>query len=264
MNNIPINSVVIFGTGNVGTHLAQIMMKSGVEIRQIFSRSPDHARNLATKKHTNAISDLKEADVTADLWLISVADDAIETITANLPIYHGIVAHTAGSVSIDALSRFESRGVFYPFQTLSKEREVDYSEVPFLIEGSDPATTRKLLRLAGILSTKVSEADSGLRSSLHIAAVLSCNFVNHLYTLSSDLLESGGLSFKYLTPLIKETTEKILSLSPQDAQTGPAIRNDQGVMKKHLELLADRPALQKIYQILSNDILQYHNRPLDF
>lgn len=260
MNNSSISSVVLFGTGNVGTHLAKVMVDSGIEIRQIYSRSPNHATELASQKNVMPISDLKDADTSADLWLISVTDDAIKGIVEKLPDFDGIIAHTAGSVSIEALLRFKKRGVFYPFQTLSKERKVDYVDVPFLIEGNDSETTRKLMKLAGILSAKVSEADSHLRARLHIAAVLTCNFVNHLYTLSSDLLEEGGLSFKYLTPLIKETTQKVLYMSPHDAQTGPAIRNDQAIIEKHLAQLKDHPSIQEIYKLLSHDILQYHKR----
>ncbi len=260
MNSPSIKSVVIFGTGNVATHLAQVMTESGVEIRQIYGRTPENARHLASEKEVKAISTPGEADTTADLWLISVTDDAVGAIAEKLPDFSGIVAHTSGSISIEVLNRFQKRGVFYPFQTLSKNREVDYNEVPFLIEGNDQETTKQLLRLAGILSTNVSEADSELRATLHIAAVLSCNFVNHLYTLSADLLENAGLSFKYLTPLIKETTQKVLSMSPREAQTGPAIRKDQTVMDKHVNKLVLKPHLQHIYRLLSEDILRYHHK----
>lgn len=260
MSNSNIVSVVLLGTGNVGTHFSRALNESGIDIRQIYSRSQEKAEEVALPKNITAISNLKEADTTADLWLISVSDDAIPEIAASLPDFNGIVAHTAGSISIDVLSKFKKRGVFYPFQTLSKERRIDYNDVPFLIEGNDQETTQKLLRLAGILSAKVSQADSSLRATLHIAAVLSCNFVNHLYSLSADLLESGGLSFKYITPLIKETTQKVLHMSPQDAQTGPAIRNDKEVIDKHMKRLAENPSLQEIYRILSYDILKYHKR----
>lgn len=260
MSNPNIVSVVLLGTGNVGTHFARALSESGIEIRQIYSRSQENAEEVALPKNIQAISNLNEADTTADLWLISVSDDAIPEIAETLPDFNGIVAHTAGSITMDVLSRFKKRGVFYPFQTLSKERRIDYNDVPFLIEGSDQETTQRLLKLAGILSAKVSQADSSLRATLHIAAVLSCNFVNHLYSLSADLLESGGLSFKYLTPLIKETTQKILYMSPQEAQTGPAIRNDKEVIDKHMERLSDNPSLSEIYRILSYDILKYHKR----
>ena len=260
MANTKITSIVLFGTGNVGAHLAHTIAESGFDLRQIYSRTQENASEMALPQNARPISDLSEADTSADLWLISVSDDAIPEMVNELPDYHGIVAHTAGSIPIDALSRFQRRGVFYPFQTLSKNREIDFSEVPLLIEGSDPDTTHKLLRLAGILSANVSEANSALRARLHIAAVLACNFVNHLYSLSADLLEEGGLSFKYLTPLIKETTRKVLLISPREAQTGPAIRNDKKVMEKHLEQLREKPALQEIYRLLSNDILQYHDK----
>lgn len=254
----PISSVVLFGSGNVATHLAKAMNDSGIEVRQVYSRTPEHACKLAESKQADVITRLSEADTSADLWLISVTDNAIKQIASGLPPFKGIIAHTAGSISIDVLSGFSNYGVFYPFQTFSKERDVDFNDVPFLIEGNNEETTRRLLKLAGIMSSKVSKADSAVRATLHIAAVLSCNFVNHLYTLSADLLEKQGLSFDYLTPLIKETTQKILYLSPREAQTGPSIRNDTEVMSKHLERLTDNPSLQKIYELMSNAILQYH------
>jgi predicted short-subunit dehydrogenase-like oxidoreductase (DUF2520 family) len=255
---VPISSVVLFGSGNVATHLAKALNDSGIEVRQVYSRTPEHAYKLAESKQVDAITRLSEADTSADLWLISVTDNAIEQIASGLPPFKGIVAHTAGSIPIDVLSGFPNYGVFYPFQTLSKERNVDYNDVPFLIEGNNEETTRRLLKLAGVLSAKVSKADSSVRATLHIAAVLSCNFVNHLYTLSADLLEKHGLSFDYLTPLIKETTQKVLYLSPREAQTGPAIRNDTEVMAKHLERLSGNPSVQKIYELMSNEILQDH------
>ncbi|SFD86560.1 Rossmann-like and DUF2520 domain-containing protein [Thermophagus xiamenensis] len=257
--SIPISSVVIFGSGNVATHLAKAFSSNGISIRQIYSRNYQHARALASQfNETKAIEHPQQADTGADLWLIAVVDDAIKEIVSALPPFNGIVTHTAGSISMDVLSRFPHHGVFYPFQTLSKERKIDYNSLPLLIEGSDNVTTQKLLKLARTVSPIVSEADSGTRGILHIAAVFSCNFVNHLYTLSADLLANNGLSFDFLTPLIQETTRKILTMPPQKAQTGPAIRNDKTVMNKHLEQLKDNPTLKKIYQLMSENIIHYH------
>ncbi|MGQ1891428.1 Rossmann-like and DUF2520 domain-containing protein [Thermophagus sp. OGC60D27] len=256
----PITSAVIFGSGNVATHLGRAMTQAGITIRQIYSRNQAHARELANLTGSVPITELKNADSNADLWIISVSDDALDSITKQLPSYKGIIVHTAGSIGMESLSQFQHFGVFYPFQTLSKKRDIDYKELPLLVEGSDPTTTQKLLLLASKVSTKVTKADSALRATLHIAAVLSCNFVNHLYTLSADLLENNNLSFDFLTPLIKETTQKILTMPPVEAQTGPAIRNDQSVMNKHLDRLSHNPSLKKIYELMSKSIVQYHNK----
>ena len=257
---LPITSVVIFGSGNVATHLGKAFAQTGITIQQVYSRNQAHANELANITHSVAITEPGKADTNADLWIISVSDDAIKKIIDHLPPYDGIVVHTAGSVAMETLSQFQHFGVFYPFQTLSKEREINHNDLPLLVEGSDPSTTQRLLNLASQISNKVTIADSGLRATLHIAAVLSCNFVNHLYTLSADLLGKNNISFDFLMPLIKETTQKILSMPPADAQTGPAIRNDQSVIEKHLIRLSDNPSLKKIYDLMSKSIIQYHNK----
>jgi predicted short-subunit dehydrogenase-like oxidoreductase (DUF2520 family) len=256
-------TAVLLGAGNVGTHLGQALDAAGVKWLQVFSRTPENAGTLARKLKAEPITDVARANVNADLWLISVRDEAMAPLIAGLPSFNGLVAHTSGSVSREVLARFPSHGVFYPFQTFSKSVELKSAEFPMLVEGSDPETTQSLLSLAGAISGNVKEATSKSRASLHLAAVFSCNFVNHLYALSSQLLEDQLLSFELLRPLIEETTRKALSMPPRLAQTGPAVRNDRAIVSRHLEMLAENPPLQEIYRHLSESILSLYGHTGD-
>jgi len=146
-------------------------------------------------------------------------------------------------------------GVLYPMQTFSKAREVDFASVSFFVEANGEAELTVLKEMASSLSPKVYEATSAQRTYLHMAAVFACNFANHMYTLSAHLLEKHGLPFDAMLPLIDETARKVHGLHPQEAQTGPAVRRDENVMNKHLEMLAEEPELQELYRKISNSII---------
>ena len=152
----------------------------------------------------------------------------------------------------------ERYGVFYPMQTFSKQRAVDFREVPFFIEAKRPEDVELLKAVAGTLSEKVYEADSEQRRSLHLVAVFTCNFTNHMYALAAELLEKYHLPFDVMLPLIDETARKVHELPPCDAQTGPAVRYDENVINKHLSMLEGTPALQEIYKLMSKSIHEHH------
>ncbi len=256
-------TAVLLGAGNVATHLGLALEAAGIKWLQVFSRTPENAGILARKLNAEPITEVARANVKADLWLISVRDEAMAPLIAGLPSFNGLVAHTSGSVSLEVLAQFPFHGVFYPFQTFSKSVELKSAEFPILVEGSDPKTTQSLLSLAGAVSGNVKEATSKSRAMLHLAAVFSCNFVNHLYALSSQLLEDQSLSFDLLKPLIEETTRKALSMPPRLAQTGPAVRNDRAVVSRHLEMLVGNPPLQEIYRQLSESIFSLYGHTVD-
>ncbi len=170
-----------------------------------------------------------------------------------------LLVHTAGSIPMSVWEGHAERyGVFYPMQTFSKQREVDFQEVPFFIEAKRAEDTELLKAIASTLSEKVYEADSEQRKSLHLAAVFICNFTNHMYALAADLLEKYNLPFEVMLPLIDETARKVHELAPRDAQTGPAVRYDENVMSNHLAMLVDSPALQEIYKLMSKSIHEHH------
>ena len=189
--------------------------------------------------------------------MVALTDDALIRLIPQMTAgrENALWVHTAGSVPMEVWAGHAGRyGVFYPMQTFSKRREVDFRQVPIFIEGCDRECADLLYAVAAALSTKVYEATSEQRRYLHLGAVLACNFANHLYTLASDLLVRHDLPFDALLPLIDETARKVHELPPREAQTGPASRGDHSVMDEHLRLLANEPYLSQVYTLLSRGI----------
>lgn len=245
--------ISIVGSGNVSTHLAKHLYKKGHDIAYVYSRSLGNAAVLAKEVSSIAIDDVKMITPDADVILICVSDNAIEQIIDSLNFEPKLIAHTAGSVSIDSLEKFSNRGVFYPLQTFSKQRDVNMKQVPFCIEANNSNSLDLLKELAESISDTVIELTSEQRLQCHISAVFACNFTNHMYAISEQLLSQKNIPFDILKPIILETANKIQSLSPINAQTGPAVRNDTNTINHHLSLLSSSH-LEKIYSFVSKSI----------
>ena len=169
--------------------------------------------------------------------------------------------HTSGSMGLDVFAGHARHfGVLYPLQTFSKHKAIRFPEINFFIEGNDDFAQRKVREMASALSRHVQELDSAGRKRMHLAAVFACNFTNHLYEIAAELLAEVGIDFRVMLPLIDETTEKIKTLSPYEAQTGPAVRNDRNITDKHLALLAGKRELETIYRLLTDDIHTIHHK----
>lgn len=242
----------ILGRGNVGWHLAKAF-DGKADVVNVNPRTLEGLR------------------IDSDIYLISVSDNAVEDLARRLhhKLYHSetgktdnedcgqmIVAHTSGSVPAGILSFFPRYGVFYPLQTFTVGRALNYSDIPFFIEGNSAEVTECLMKLAGLISQKVLEADSDLRRELHIASVFSCNFVNHLWALSNRYLKEKGIDFSLLYPLILETVSKINGNDPDLMQTGPASRGDTNVIARHIAMLDAYPEMRSIYTMLSESIMK--------
>ncbi|HMI00910.1 MAG TPA: DUF2520 domain-containing protein [Pedobacter sp.] len=246
--------VTFIGSGNVATHMALALKTAGAHIDQIWSRNIEHAAALATLVGARPVSALSEVDTNAGLLVIAVKDDAIAEVCKALKGVRALVVHTSGATDLHVLSSFENYGVLYPLQTFSKSRPIDFVKVPLFIEAGNGEALNKLKSIASKLSPLIYEATSDQRKILHLSAVFACNFVNHLYALGNQLLEDNGLDFEMLRPLILETAEKVRHDLPLNVQTGPAVRDDQQTILKHMELLEGKPHLQEIYQALSKSI----------
>lgn len=249
-----IQKVVIIGAGNVATHLSKAIKNAGFEILQVASRTEESARELGTLIDVPFTYSAAELNQEADLYIVSVKDDAIANAltTFTLP-ENALVVHTAGSVSMEILKDFSSNiGILYPLQTFSKQKNVNFKEIPVYIEANTQDNLNKLLQFASRFSDRAKEVNSENRAHVHLAAVFACNFTNNLYSIASDILEKAGLSFDDMLPLISETTEKIKVLHPRKAQTGPAIRRDSKVIEKQLNALTGRE--KEIYKLITESI----------
>ena len=249
--------VTLIGAGNLATQLGKSLKKAGVIISQVYSRTEDSARTLGELLEAEWLTDIKALRDEADIYIFSVKDSVLNELISEVCKSRGekLFLHTAGSMP---MSCFEGKalhyGVFYPMQTFSKAKDVDFERIPVFIEGNSIETEDVIKSLANKLSQRVIRLSSADRKYLHLAAVWACNFTNYCYTVASDILGEHGIPFDVMLPLINETTEKIQKISPKEAQTGPAVREDRNVISKQLELMNGKEDLQELYQMLSKGI----------
>jgi Uncharacterized conserved protein len=255
--------IVFIGAGNLATNLAKAFYRSGFRIIQVYSRTQASAAALAGAVEATYTTEISEVRDDAALYVVSVKDDALIELLPDIVRgrKRGLLVHTAGSIPMNILKdKTERYGVFYPMQTFSKQREVDFKSIPIFVESNSAEDTCLLRAVASILSEKVYEATSEQRRYLHLAAVFTCNFANHMYALAAELLNKHNLPFEVMLPLIDETAEKVHQLTPAQAQTGPAIRFDRNVMDKHSDMLSDEPRFKEVYKLLSESIYELANK----
>lgn len=254
-------NIVILGSGNIATHLGRAFKMAGQDISQVWSRDITHANALADTLAAEPIDNMFDLDRSADLFIIAVKDEAIRELALELKLSDQLLVHTSGSTGLTALEGASTKiGVFYPLQTFSKIKSVDFRQIPIIIEANNSDVLASIRAIADRLSEKVIELNSEERKTLHVAAVFACNFTNHLFGLAQELLEQKGLDYELLKPLIEETLSKIEMNDPVNVQTGPAIREDQATIEAHLELLKHNPALSELYTKLSQSIVNLHKR----
>jgi len=251
-------NVVLLGAGNVASHLTTVFLDSqGINLVQVYNRSISTIEHLAEQTAiTNHLSQLKDADI----YIIAISDNHITELEAKLYLNNKLVVHTSGSVTMSELKRNTNIGVFYPLQSFSKDKNVDFSTIPLCIESNDKSSFFLLDKLANLITDKVYHINSEQRKSIHLAAVFVNNFVNHMYQIGNEVCTTNNVPFEILQPLIQETAQKIMSLSPIEAQTGPAKRNDTKTIDKHLAMLTSNQ--QEIYTLLTKNIYKTHGKKL--
>ncbi len=243
--------VVFLGFGNVNQHLCEALDKHNeISVIQVFNRN--NIKLLSPFEDIHFTDDISKIEA-ADVYIMAVPDDAIASFSEELPFQNKLVVHTSGGVAIDKLSQKNRGGIFYPLQTFSKQRKVDFHNIPICIEANTTSDLELLAKLGVMISENVVEISSEKRAKLHLAAVFVNNFTNHLYKIGNDITKEENLPFDLLKPLILETAAKIETLSPKEAQTGPAKRNDIKTIEKHLHLLEGNPH-RKLYEVFTQKL----------
>ena len=246
--------IVVIGSGNVAESLAQAVAEAeGLHLVQIYARNEERGRKVAELSRTEwSNTSLAEAD----LYLISVSDNAVEALAKELTIPQGaVIAHTAGCCTLDALAPHEHRAVFYPFQTFTAGRKVDFKRGYIFLEGATDHATEVIDKVAHALTENVLPADTARRAVIHLAGVFACNFANAMYANATEILERADLPFDIVAPVIEETAKKVIeSKKPSASQTGPARRGDTQTLLRHRTMLADEERKREIYDKISEDI----------
>ena len=251
--------VSFIGAGNVATHLSKALFAAGHQIMAVHTRTLASAQSFAEVHHCAVARTLADLP-TSDLYVFSIKDDALPDVVAEFGLLNreGLCLHTAGSVPMSVFaSHIRHYGVLYPMQTFSKKRSLDFSRIPLFIEAGTPDDLMQLSTLAHSISQKVFPLDSESRKLLHLAAVFACNFSNHCFAIAADILQKANLPENLLLPLIEETCAKLSEMPAVDGQTGPAVRYDQQVMSRQLDLLGDDVLRKNIYKVMSESIHDY-------
>ncbi|MEH6705701.1 MAG: DUF2520 domain-containing protein [Galbibacter orientalis] len=249
--------IVLIGGGNIAHHFFKVFSNhKSIDLIQCYNRNLDKIKSFEKSTIiTNNLNELLEAAI----YILAINDDAIPEFSNKLPFSNSLVVHTSGNVSMLDLNEKNRRGVFYPLQSFSKNKEIDFNEIPICIEAENKADLNILKVLAETISSKVFKISSEQRKILHVSAVFVNNFVNQLYYIGHDICEKHDIPFEILQPLIKETSKKIEEISPKEAQTGPAKRNDTETINSHLELLTNED-YKNIYKLLTAAIIKTHGR----
>lgn len=247
--------IALIGSGNVATVLGRIIIKNNHQVIQVISRDLENAKQLAAELGASFTDFSGKPDVTADIFILAIADQALEHFFTGFGMGNKLVVHTAGAVSIDILKKLSSRyGVLYPLQSLRKEM-VNLPAIPFLIDGNSEEVIELIMKFASSISLSVKRAGDEERLKLHAAAVIVSNFTNHLYVIAEDFCQKENIDFGLLKPLILETALRIQHVSPAKVQTGPAVRKDILTMDKHLRLFTAHPKLRTTYLRLTDSIM---------
>ena len=252
MSKLKLN-IVIVGAGNVAWHLAKELQKNEQKILQVYNRSVEPAISLSQRLKCDFTTRIEDINQNADLYILTLKDSVIQEASELIKIKNKLIVHTSGAVEQDVI-KHKRRGVFYPLQTFSKEKKLNFKNIPFCIEASTSEDYSTLMRLATLLSPMVYNIDSNQRKVLHVAAVFACNFTNFMYMISDEILNDNNIPLDILYPLIKETATKISKHKPKNVQTGPAVRKDQSVIEDHLNYLKNGMNYD-IYKLLSNNII---------
>jgi len=251
--------ISFIGSGNLAWHLAPALDNVGYTVKEVYSPTPKHAKALCGRLYQADIkTSLDFSDSPSGLFIIAVSDDAIREVAQEIVLPEdAILVHTSGSRPLSALSYAAAAncGVFYPLQTFSKAKKVDFTDVPIFVESEDDDVTKVLMKVGKSISKKVKSVSSEYRKALHVAAVFASNFSNHMLTISKSIADKHDIDFDVLKPLIAETLNKSINIGPENAQTGPAKRGDLEILDRHLDFLSDDPAVAEIYKIISQHII---------
>lgn len=248
-------SVVLLGAGNVATHLYKAFLKAdAVDVKQWYNRTLQHISSY--KNHIEITDDLNQL-LEADVYVIAVSDDAIGNLSQHLPFENRFIVHTSGSVGLHDLDRKNTRGVFYPLQSFSKDAEMDFRNVPICVESENKSKLELLKNLADAVGSSHYKITTEQRQTLHLAALFVNNFTNQLYRIAHEISDAKSINFDILKPLIQETANKVQNMSPYMAQTGPAKRNDKKTLKRHYKQL-ENDDYKKLYELLTSSIQKTH------
>lgn len=253
-------NVIIIGTGNIARFIGKRLFEAGHNIKQVYGRHAAAAKSLSEEFGASYCDAWHSIEHGADIYLLAISDNALYDLDQQLSLTDELIVHLAGSVRMDVLKNVSANyGVCWPIQSISNNKET-VSPIPFMIDANNEISRQKIRTLLSAVSNNISDGDDDQRLKMHLAAIISNNFVNHLYSLTERYCQENDLDFRQLLPLIHETANRVDNYSPSMLQTGPAIRDDSATIQKHLELLSSQPDLQALYISMTSSIQEFYKK----
>ncbi|MFN8310655.1 MAG: DUF2520 domain-containing protein [Chitinophagales bacterium] len=252
--------ISIIGTGKAATALTTAFIAAGQEVVQAWAHSRESGNEYADRFGLDVVYSTENWIPGSDVVIVALRDDVVQEVLSQFSFGKEVVALTSGIQSRTILDPFSAfNGIFYPFVSMTKTTSVNFSEAVMMIEGNSEMAVRKLSELAHRLSQRVMLKSEQERRVLHVAAVISQNFTNHLWVIASQLLEQHELQFDLLKPLLQEHFEQVLQHDPRKLQTGPAVRGDQATIAIHRKLLSAHSDWLRVYDALTLSIQENKN-----
>ncbi|MEA2635912.1 MAG: hypothetical protein QOH92_2679 [Chloroflexota bacterium] len=260
-------TIAIIGPGRAGSALGRALHAAGYTIAAIGGRNPDNVRNLAEELGARACQSPATTIDIADLTIVAVPDDIILPLATDMveslcsAAGHAAV-HLSGAQDRSALRPLAQQGsvrtgVFHPLQTFRRGPEAvgNVAGTYFGIDADQPLRGQ-LTQLAHDLHGHPFDLTGVDLSLYHAAAVFAANYPITLLSEAIALAAEAGLDAETarlgMTNLLAGAVNNLRDLAPADAITGPAVRGDEGTIKRHLEALKGDPDLQRLYQLLAD------------
>ncbi len=252
--------IALIGSGRLGSQIAPALEAAGHRVAEIYNPSAYSAERVAKKLYDGRLVDsLDFSDSSCNLFIIAVPDAAISQVASEIVLPDdAIIVHTSGATSLEVLevTAAENYGIFWPLQSFSHNRPASFKGLPVFVEASNEFAEDALLALASSLGAEPLIVEEEERKTLHLAAVFASNFTNHMLTCAKAVLNQQNISLEHLQPLVEETVKKAFDIGPDEAQTGPAVREDYETIEEQTDRLSFDESLQRIYQALSQHIIQ--------
>lgn len=249
--------IALAGIGNLGWNLSQRLIERGFNVCQIIARKTEDRQNFARHIGADLIEDISELKDKVDLLFVCLPDDKIADFIGNVRHENTAIAHCSGYTA-QVKHKRNATGVFYPFQTFTKNVAVEWEGIPVFIESGHKDLRETLRKIAEDISGNVLEVTHEQRKAIHISGVFGANFTNHLLHIVSNILDAKNVPFKVMKPLMEETIRKAFAHGPAKAQTGPAKRGDEAVLKAHMEQLGHDNTTRALYDLFTTGITKEH------
>ncbi len=256
--------ITIVGPGALGNALLQFFINHNYRIHSVWDRSSihfyDNSSKISDKKRSD--TEIEEKDLGSTL-ILTVPDDQIRLVSEYLSNSqvkwdHKRVIHCSGNLMSDECLALKNRGAsvasMHPIQTFTRGDGAEKLENIYISLEGDKSLTSDLTDMIKEMGAHPLNLNPEQKRSVHLAAVIACNYLVTLLSRSEQVLKDAELdvNLNILEPLISQTIVNIFKKGINDSLTGPIARGDITTVEQHLEMIEGNPSLTLIYKILGD------------